>query len=303
MTNRFKAIIDCVTEHPIKKRCAVVCPDKKTVEAMLEAEKMGLIEPVFYMNRQAEGYQEILASVLEGHFTYTHESREKAAENAVKDVHLGKAHILLKGNLDTAILLKQVVNKEYGLLTGRLISHIALLDVPAYHKLIIVTDGGMVTYPDLVQLRGVLENAVSVMHVFGIDKPKVACLAAVEKVNERMPETVKASALKEMNQKGEISGCIVEGPISFDLAFIKQAAEMKGYQSPVAGDADIFLVPDLVSGNLLSKALIYAGGAIFAGVLAGASAPVIVTSRSSTKEEKINSIACSALLSSWPAQS
>lgn len=295
--NRFKKIIDCVTENPVKKCCAVVCPDLQTMEAVREAEKMGLIEPCFYTENQSTDFLEMCAKMSCGRAIHRYTSQEQAAENAVKDVRLGKAEILLKGNLDTAVLLRQVVNKDYGLLTGRLISHIAWLDVPSYHKLILLTDGGMVPYPDLVQLRAILENAVWAMRLFGVAMPKVACLAAVEKVHERMPETVRAAALKDMNQKGEITDCVVEGPISFDLAFVKKAAQMKGYQSPVAGDADIFLVPDFVSGNLLAKALVHACGAGFAGLLAGASAPVIITSRTSTKEEKINSLACSALLS------
>ena len=273
MVNRFEAIMSRVEQNPDKKRCAVVCADGPTREAVREAETRGLIQAEFF-------------------------SGDRAPMEAVRGVHAGQFDILLKGNIDTAVLLKEVVNKEYGLLTGRLISHVALLDVPRYHKLLLLTDGGMVMYPDLEQLRGILENAAGVMRRLGVELPKVACLAAVEKVHERMPETVRAAALKELQQTGELRDCLVEGPISFDLAFAREAGRTKGYDSPVAGDADVFLVPDFVSGNLLAKSLVYGGAARFAGFLAGARAPVILTSRASSAEEKLYTIACSALGSS-----
>lgn len=297
MDNRFQEIIHRVTEHPVRKRCAVVCPDEGTVRAALEAERLGLIVPFFFFD---ESRREVLngLSALQGRKDAyaVVETPEVAAVTAVKCVRTREMDVLLKGNIDTAVLLKQVVNREYGLSTGRLITHVGFLDVPAYHKLLIVTDGGMVTYPDLQQKRAILENAVSAMRAMGIDRPKVACLAAVEKVHKGMPETLDAAELKAMNVRGEITRCIVEGPISFDLAFSREAAAVKRYDSPVAGDADIMVAPDFVAGNLVAKAMIHAGQGLFAGVLIGASAPVIVTSRSSTSEEKINSIACSALL-------
>ncbi len=296
MSNRFQDIMDRVTEHPDKKRCAVVCPDEATMNAALEAERLGLVEPFFFFDESRKSLIDRGDMPLSGDTYLVVESPAEAAMKAVQDVHNKKMDILLKGNIDTAVLLKQVVNKEYGLLTGRLITHVGFLDVPAYHKLLVITDGGMVTYPTLEQKRAILENAVAAMHGMGVETPKVACLAAVEKVNDRMPETLDAAELKAMNDRGEILDCIVEGPISFDLAFSKEAAEIKGFKSAVAGDADIMLVPDFVAGNLVAKAMIHAGHGLFAGILAGAAAPVILTSRSSTSEEKINSIACSAWL-------
>ena len=277
MENRFNRIMDRVSACPEKRRCAVVCPDPPTLEAAREAQAMGLIEAVF--------------------FSATDSSTQEAAARAVQAVRRGDCHMILKGQIDTAVLLKEVVNRDYGLTTGRLISHVALLDLPAYHKILLLTDGGMVMYPDLEQLRSILENALPVMERLGVKQAKVACLAAVEKPHKRMPETMRAAALKAMNQRGELGDCILEGPIAFDLAFSKEAARLKGYDSPVAGDADIFLVPDFVSGNLLAKSLVYGGGASFAGFLVGARSPVIVTSRSAKREEKIHSIACGALLS------
>lgn len=297
MGNRFQDIMDRVTDHPVKRRCAVVCPDEETLEAALDAERLGLVEPFFFFDESRRNVMDGLSALhTRADACIVVETPEAAAEKAVKCVRGKEMDILLKGNIDTAVLLKQVVNKEYGLTTGRLITHVGFLDVPTYHKLLVVTDGGMVTYPTLEQKRAILENAVFAMRAVGVEKPKVACLAAVEKVHESMPETVDAAELKAMNERGEITGCIVEGPISFDLAFSREAAAVKRYDSPVAGDADILLVPDFVAGNLLAKAMMHTGHALFAGVLVGASAPVIVTSRSSTSEEKINSIACSAML-------
>ncbi len=293
MENRFLKIIEEVTVNPVKRRCAVVCPDRPTAEAALEAERMGLIEAVYFaVGGEAWGQGEIDPASIQ-----QLASPREAAARAVEGVHGGELDMILKGNIDTAVLLKEVVSKDYGLLTGSLISHVSLLDLPAYHKMLILSDGGMVMYPDLEQLRGILENAVAAARGLGIEKPKVACLAAVEKSHDRMPETVRAAALKALNQRGEIKDCLVEGPISFDLAFSREAAAIKGYESPVAGDADILLVPDFVLGNVLAKAMVYTGGARLAGFLAGARSPVILTSRSASREEKIYSIAASALLS------
>ena len=268
MENRFKKIIEQVKNGATSKRCAVVCPDENTRLAAKHAEAMGLIQASYFED----------------------------AKQAVIAVHHGEQDMILKGNVDTSVLLKEIVHKEYGLLTGSLISHVAVLDVPRYHKLLMITDGGMVMYPGLDQLQGILNNALEAIKAFDVKTPKVACLAAVEKVHERMPETLRAAELKALSQKGVFGDAQVEGPISFDLAFEKEAAQLKGYDSPVAGDADIFLVPDFVSGNLLAKSLVYGGGARFAGFLMGARTPVVLTSRSASTDEKIYSIACSALV-------
>jgi phosphate butyryltransferase len=294
--NRFKHIIEQVTAHPERQRAAVVCPDPGTMDAALMASHMGLVDPIFYVDEPRRAWLDPYRAQLDGRTVIVSETPQTAAQTAVRDVRAGRADLLLKGNIDTSVLLKQVVHKSYGLLTGRLITHVAFLDVPAYHKLLILTDGGMVTYPTLEQKRAILANAVEAMHAVGVETPKVACLAAVEKVNERLPETVDGAALKAMNERGELPGCVVEGPISFDLAFVAEAAKKKNYHSPVAGDADILLTPDFVSGNLLAKGLVHAGGARFAGMLVGASAPVVVTSRTAEAEEKLHSIACAVLL-------
>ncbi len=283
-------------EQAERKTVAVIAADEHSIEAALEGQKRGLVHPVFTGDRDsiertlkalgAEGDYEILDA----------ENLEEAAEKGVRLVSEGGAQMILKGAIDTPILLRAVLNKEWGLGTGNILSHIALMEVPTYHKLFIITDGGMIPYPDLEKKKIILESAVKAMHSLGVASPKVACLAAVEKASEKLPETMDAKALKEMNEQDEIQGCVVEGPISFDLAFDKDAAGLKHYVSPVAGDADIFLVPDFVVGNILSKSMIYAGKAKMAGMVVGAKVPILLTSRASSAEEKFLSLALAAAM-------
>ena len=213
---------------------------------------------------------------------------------AVKLIHEGKANVMMKGKLETAQIMRGVLKKENDLRKGGLISVTGFFEIPGVDKLIAVSDMAVNTYPDLEGKKHILENAVSVMHAMGIENPKVAVLAAVEKLNPKMPETVDADALKQMNIKGEITGCIVEGPISFDIATSKEAARIKGFSSPVAGEADLLLVPDIVSGNILAKCLTGFAKAITAGVVVGAKIPIILVPRSAEATDKYYSIALAA---------
>lgn len=177
-----------------------------------------------------------------------------------------------------------------------IMSHIAMQTVPRYHKMLVTTDGGMLPYPTLEQKKAIVNNAVSALRALGYDRPKVGILASVEEVNPKMPETVDGAALKEMNQKGEIKNCVVEGPISLDLALVKERAVAKGYESEVAGDADILVAPNVHAGNILGKALIEMAGGKMAGVILGAKAPVGLTSRASSTEEKYYALALAAAI-------
>lgn len=283
-------------ERAERKTVVVIAADEHAMEAALEGEKRGLVRPVF------TGDGDLILKTLKDlgapdeYEIHDAASLEEAAEIGVRLVSGGGAQMILKGAIDTAILLRAVLNKEWGLATGRILSHIALLEIPTYHKLFIITDGGMIPYPDLEKKKIILESAVEAMHRLGVKIPKVACLAAVEKPSEKLPETMDGLNLKAMNQKGEITGCIVEGPISFDLAFDPEAATLKHYESPVSGDADIFLVPDFVTGNILSKSMIYAGKARMAGMVVGAKVPILLTSRASSAEEKFLSLALAAAM-------
>jgi phosphate butyryltransferase len=175
-----------------------------------------------------------------------------------------------------------------------MMSHIAFLEIPSYPKLLAVTDGGMVLHPNLEEKKHILENAVQLMCSMGYTLPKVAVMAAVETINPKMQTTVDAARLKLMNQEGDLRNCLVEGPISYDLAINRESARIKGYESPVTGDVDLMLVPDVTAGNLMAKALIYSAHGKMAGVIVGAKVPVVLTSRGSSTEEKFLSLVLAA---------
>ncbi|MFC0298221.1 phosphate butyryltransferase [Geobacillus jurassicus] len=224
-------------------------------------------------------------------------STGQAAELAVRAVHLNEADALMKGHVPTATLLKAVLNKEYGLRAGKVLSHVAVFEVPEFDRLVIVTDAAMNIAPDLEQKVQIVNNAVSVARSIGIERPKVAALAAVETVNPAMPATVDAAALAMMQKRGQISDCLLDGPLALDNAVSMAAAKHKRIESDVAGQADILLVPDIESGNMLYKSLVYFAKANVGAVIAGAKAPIVLTSRADSAESKLYSLAlaiCSA---------
>ena len=217
-----------------------------------------------------------------------------AAHKGVGLVREGRADFLLKGKLDTSLILKAVVDKEHGLRTGRLMSHLAFLELPGYHKLVVLTDSGMVIRPDLAQKKEILLNAVDTLQKMGYEEPKAGLLAAVEKVNPKMPETLDAEELTRLNREGKLKGCYVEGPLSYDILMSPESAKKKGYESRIVGDADILMVGDMATGNILGKALTITAKGKMAGIIVGAGAPVALTSRGSKLEEKVNSILLAA---------
>ncbi|MCL1992219.1 MAG: bifunctional enoyl-CoA hydratase/phosphate acetyltransferase [Spirochaetes bacterium] len=212
---------------------------------------------------------------------------EDSAAKAVALCAGGNANILMKGKLQTAALLKAVLNKETGIRQGGLMSHMAALECGAYNKLMFVTDGGINPHSDLAQKKAILENAVSLLHKLGIANPNVAALAAVETVSDKMPETGDAAELAKQNRTGEITGCYVEGPLSFDLAVSLESAKIKGADVKMAGEADIFLAPNIAAGNIMAKSLQYMAGAKLAGCVLGAKVPIVLTSRGASSEEKL----------------
>lgn len=220
----------------------------------------------------------------------------QAARMAVQLVRDGRAHMLMKGLISTADALRAVLDKEHGLRTGRVLSHIAILEVPAYHKFLFLTDGGQNITPDVRQKAEILANAVEVANVLGVSLPKVAPICAVEVVNPKMQATLDAAELAAMASRGEIANCIVSGPIALDGAISAAAAAHKGIKSEVAGDVDILLMPDIEAGNILYKALVYLAGAKVAGIIAGAAAPIVLTSRADSPEAKLFSIACASVV-------
>lgn len=281
-----------IAKNKGKKRLAVAAAeDKYVLNAIVQAEELGLIEPIYIGNEE-----QIIKLADELQLNINMDSIidapnvHKSCAIAVEMVANGKADFLMKGLVSTGDLLRQVLSKEYGLLSGKLLSHLAIFESPYYHKLIGVTDAAMNVHPDTAEKAGIVQNAVNAFSAIGIEKSKVAMLAAVEKVNLKMDATTDAAILSAMCQRGQLYNCIVDGPLALDNAVSKEAATHKGIKSEVAGDADILMAPDIQSGNVLYKTLGFLGGAKCAAVILGAKAPVVLTSRSDTEESKFLSI-------------
>jgi phosphotransacetylase len=282
-----------------KKRIGVVAAeDDHTLKAIAMAVRDGLVEPVLIG-------EEVLIEALWASVAppgqdlpeiVEAKGREACVDTALNLVRSGNIKCLMKGRLETGELMKGVVNREKGIKTNNTLSLLGLFESPYYHKVFAVTDMGLLINPTLEQKKAALENAVQVFHILGTEYPKVGVLAAVEKVNPKMQETTEAADLKEMNRNGQIPDCIVEGPISYDLCMDPEAAVIKGYDSPVAGDADVLLVPNIVAGNLMSKALACTGGAKTCGIVWGAAVPIVLTSRSASAYDKYMSIVFAALV-------
>lgn len=223
--------------------------------------------------------------------------KEIACEKAVRLVSSGEADILMKGLVNTSVLLKQVLNKEYGLRTGNVLSHTMVLDLPMFDRLIFLSDGGMNISPDEETMKQIIENSVSVARCIGIDEPKVACISAIEKVNPKMPSTVLCRKMQELNESGELKNCIVAGPLAVDNALSEESAKIKGITHPVAGSADVLVVPYIEVGNALYKGWVFGSENVSAaGVVVGAQKPIILTSRADSDETKLNAIALSVLM-------
>jgi len=292
----FDALIEKVKNFESVRKVVVICAhDSHTLEAVFKGVEEKIVSPILIGNKvKIKAILEEMQVAFEEALIYDIEDDIKAAELGVAMIREKKADFIMKGKINTADLMKAVVNKEKGLRTGSVMSVVAIHELPSYHKLLCVTDGGMMMYPNFDEKRQILENAVTTFHNMGYENPKVAVLAAVEAVNPKMPETLDADALKQMNLTGEISHCTVEGPISYDLTMSKESAAIKGFESDVCGDADILLAPSITVGNILSKALIYSAGAKMAGFIVGAKVPIVLTSRGATTEEKYLSLVLSA---------
>jgi len=292
----FSELVKKVKTLPVRKRMVVAAAgDVHTLAAVMNAKREGIVDPVLVGDKAV--IERILGEMNENvavENIYDYPDITEAAEFAVGLVRKGKADFLMKGKLDTSVILKAVVDKEKGLGRGRTMSHFTMFEIPAYHKLLLIVDGGMVPYPSLEQKKDIIINTVDTLIAMGYECPKVGVLACVEKVNPKMPETLDGRALRDMNQNGEIPNCIVEGPISYDCALLKGIAILKEFESPVAGDADVLVVPNIHAGNIAGKALTCTGGARMAGFVVGAKCPIVLTSRASSAEEKYLSIVISA---------
>lgn len=283
-----------------KKHTVVVASahEKSTLEAVIRANEEGRMD--YLLTGDGKKILEIaddLGKKINSDNIINTSSDEASAKKAVEAIRNGEADFLQKGLLHTATILKSVVNKETGLGTGKLINHVSIFQMPNYHKIFAITDGGMVIDPDLMKKKGIIENTVELFHKFGVEDPKVACMCALEEVNPKMQETLDARELREMNRRGEIKGCTVEGPISFDIAMTRHAASVKKFDSTVAGDTDIILAPGIAAGNMTIKSLYTLGNAIMAGVVIGAKCPIALTSRDSIPEGRYYSLLlCSSMV-------
>ncbi len=266
--------------------------DIEALKALKEARVEGIIENALIFGK-SEKTLENLESLGLDFETLVFDSDEKVAEEAVKSVSIGKAQVLMKGLVKTSTLLKAVLNKEWGLRSGKLLSHVILAHTPHVDKVYFITDGGMVIRPNLEQKVEIIKNAVDLAHKLGYENPNVALIAAVEVVNPDMPETMEAAIIAKMADRGQIKGASIDGPFGIDNAVSEFAAKVKGVEGKVAGNADILVVPDIHSGNFLGKSFVYFGGGIIAGLVVGARAPIVIVSRADTMKSKLLSLALS----------
>ncbi|WIF94286.1 bifunctional enoyl-CoA hydratase/phosphate acetyltransferase [Caminicella sporogenes] len=301
MIKNFQELINAAKEQETMKLAVAAAQDEEVLTAVCSAAKMGIVEPILVGD--AEKIKEIASEHsldVDKYEIIEKKDLNDAAKAAVELVSSRKADFVMKGLIDTSILLKAVLDKEIGLRTDSLLSHVMVYKVPSYHKLLFLTDGGMNIAPSLEEKAMIIKNAVKVAKAMGIEEVKVACLAAKEKVSPKMIATVEANKLQEMGRNGEFgSDVLVEGPLAFDLAVSKEAAEVKNFESKVAGDTDILLVPTIEVGNGIGKSLTYMANAESAGIIMGAKAPVVLVSRADSHEAKLNSIALGSVIAAY----
>lgn len=297
MMKTFDEVISKVKSKSMKKVAVAVAQDEPVLEAIRDAKKNGIADAILV------GDKDEIIKIAEnirmniGEYEIIDEKDvNKAAIETVKLVSSGKADMMMKGLVDTATFLRAVLNKEVGLRTGKQMSHIAVFEVPGYDRLLFVTDAAFNMYPELKEKVDIVKNAVQVAHALENDMPKVAPICAVEVVNSSMLATLDAANLSKMNERGQIKGCIIDGPLALDNALSKEAAAHKKISGPVAGEADILLMANIEAGNAVYKCLTYTTESKNGGLLMGAAAPVIVTSRADSPETKMNSIALASLV-------
>ncbi|MBK9391495.1 MAG: bifunctional enoyl-CoA hydratase/phosphate acetyltransferase [Bacteroidetes bacterium] len=293
--NTLNDLKSIVAGGPKKKLILAAAQDQHSLGAVLKAWKENIVEPILVGD--VESIQNICIS---NNYDITglriiHEPDVlKSIEMSVKMVSNKQADVLMKGMVGTSTLLKGVLNKEWGLRTGNLLSHFALFEVDTYHKVIAVTDVAMNIAPNLKDKIAIVNNSVSCLLRLGYKMPKVAVLGAVEMVNENMEATLHAALLSKMNQRDQIRNCIIDGPLAFDNAVSIESARHKGIKSEVAGDTDLLLMPDIEVGNVLYKSLVFFAKAKVASIILGALAPIVLTSRSDSEQAKFDSILLAA---------
>ena len=298
MSKTFADLIAKVKECGTKKVSVAVAQDSAVLEAVKVAKERRIADAIL-VGDEAK-IREIAASLnidLNDFEIINVEDVTEAARTAVKLVHDGKADMYMKGLIDTKGFLKSVLDKEVGLRTGKPLSHVCVFEVKGIDHLLFLTDVAFIPYPTLEDKVNSIKNTLEITRACGIENPKVAPLAAVEVVNPKMPVTVEAAELTKMNREGKITGCIIDGPLSLDLAIDPEAAKHKGATNrAIQGDADILLFPDIHAGNLVYKAMVHTAQVINGNILTGTRAPVILTSRSDSVDVKVNSLALGAVV-------
>lgn len=285
-----------------KKLVLAASEDAHSLNAVISAAEQNIIRPVLVGNKEKTfGMAEILELDIGKYEFIEADNPVEAVTTSVKIAHDGKVDVLMKGKVGTSDMLKHVLNKEYGLRTGKLLSHFAYFEIKTYHKLIGVTDVAMNIAPNLTEKIAILNNAVKILNNLGIEKPKVAVLGAVEKVNTEMVATLDAALLSKMNQRDQILNCIVDGPLAFDNAVSLDSAKLKEIKSDVAGETDLLLMPDIEVGNVLYKSMVFFARAKVASIIVGASVPIVLTSRSDSEQAKFDSILMASVVANYPA--
>jgi phosphate butyryltransferase len=297
MIKAFDEIIKSARERGPKIIAVAVAQDIEVLSAVNAAKDLGIANAVLVGDKEeiAKAAKDCGVDINKFEVIDIKE-KDAACRKAVELVSAGKAHIVMKGLVDTSLILKAVLDEKIGLRTGNVLSHVAVFDVPGYDRLFYVTDAAMNIAPNLNQKKQIIENAIQVANALGNDNPKVAVLAALEKVNPKMQATVDAAELIKMNEAGELEGCVLGGPFALDNAISVEASKHKGITHPVAGRADILMVPVIEAGNMLYKSMVFFARAKNAGIIVGAKAPVVLTSRADSDEAKLNSIAIGVLM-------
>lgn len=293
----FDEVTKFAKERGPKTISVACCQDKEVLIAVEMARKEKIANAILVGD--IEKTREIASNIgvdLNNYELIDIKDLSEACLKAVELVSTNKADMVMKGLVDTSIILKSVLNKEIGLRTGNVLSHVGVFDIEGYDRLFFITDAAMNIAPDLNTKKQIIENSCAVAHALDIEIPKVAAICAKEKVNPKMKDTVEAKELEEMCLRGEIKNCVVGGPFALDNAVSIEAAMHKGVEHPVAGKADILLVPDIEAGNILYKSLVFFSDSKNAGVIVGAKAPIILTSRADSEETKLNSIALGVLM-------
>ncbi len=286
----FESIIEQAKAKQSRKRVAVIeAGEPHTIDAVLQAWREGIIAPTL-LGKKEKIFELLGSSELKDSVIGT-ETPEESAQIAVRLAREGKIDFLMKGLAETSTVLKAILNRETGIRTGRTMSQITLVSMESYHKLLCITDPSIVALPTLEKKKDMIQNAVDIMRKLGYERPKVAALCAIEKENPDMIETVDAAELGRMVAAGQITGCDFAGPISADLALEHEASGIKGYDNPVAGDADVLLMPTLSAANILAKALRLFANSINVGVVVGAAVPMVLVSRSTNTISKYTSLA------------